>query len=122
VPEVAHHRQQRPEVQADVEGLVELVVFLQVRPVAEPRDEDQVARRRDREQLGRALDEPQPERLPVGERTRLLAPPHGREQHGEHEGRRDRDRDGRASHARIVRTAAGAPVVHSLVHTPGKAG
>jgi hypothetical protein len=48
VAEVRDDGDQRAEVQRDVEGLVELVVLLQVAPVAEPGDEDQVARRRDR--------------------------------------------------------------------------
>ena len=43
VPEVRGDRDERPEVERDVERLVEAVVLLEVRPVAEPRHEDEVA-------------------------------------------------------------------------------
>jgi hypothetical protein len=62
-------------MERDVERLVELLVGRQIRPVGRPRDEDQVPRRGDRQQLGRALDDPEHERLPVGEAPGLLADP-----------------------------------------------
>ena len=83
-PEVRGHGDERAQVQRDVECLVEGVVLLQVRPVEEPRDEDQVARRRDREQLRRPLHEAEHERLPVRELRRIV--PHSG--CGEHEGER----------------------------------
>jgi len=44
-----------PRWSANVEGLVEVRILLEVVPARRPRDEDQVPRRRDRQQLGRAL-------------------------------------------------------------------
>ena len=78
-PEVDDHGHERPEVERDVERLVEVLVRLEVVPVPDPGDEDQVARRGDRQQLGRALDDPERERLPVGELARLLAHAEGSE-------------------------------------------
>ena len=66
-PEVRHDGDERAEMERDVERLVELLVLLQVRPVAGPRDEDQVPRRRDRQQLGEPLHEAEDQRLPVRE-------------------------------------------------------
>ena len=76
VPEVRPDRDERAEVERDVERLVERVVLLEVVPLEEPRDEDQVPRRRDRQQLGGPLDEPEDERLPVRELRRIV--PDGR--------------------------------------------
>ena len=94
-PEVADDRDERAQVQRHVERLVEGVVLLQVLPVAEPRHEDQVARRGDRQQLRRPLDEPQHERLPVRERAGRI--PHSEE--------RQHDRDGETAPAEIQRVA-----------------
>jgi len=44
-PEVRDDRDERPQVERDVERLVEGIVLLQVLPVAEPRHDDQMPRR-----------------------------------------------------------------------------
>jgi len=84
-PEVEDHRDERPEVKGDVEGLVEALVRFQVVPVPDPRHEDQVTGRRDRQELRQALCYSERERLPVGKAPSLL--PDAR--HGED------DRDGK---------------------------
>ena len=86
MPEVRPDRDERPEVKRDVERLVEGVVVLEVVPLEEPRDEDEVPRRRDRQELRRALDDPQDERLPVGKLLRIV--PHSED--GEERGERQR--------------------------------
>jgi hypothetical protein len=92
-------------VQRDVERLVELVVLLEVRPVAEPRHEDQVARRRDRQELGEPLDDPEDERLPVRQRARRV--PHAQNrQHG-----CDPEQDPGGGRGRSTRHAAADPTV-----------
>ena len=59
-------------MQRDVEGLVELLVGLEVLPLEEPRNEDQVAGRGDGKELGRSLDDAEDERLPVRQRARAV--------------------------------------------------
>ena len=102
-PEVRDHRDERPQVERDVEGLVEGVVLLEVRPVPEPRHEDQVARRRDGQQLGEPLHDPEHQRLPLGER-RAVRLPHARRASGARRGESS-DRGGNegrsAAHAAI---------------------
>ena len=71
-------------MESDVEGLVERVVRLEVVPVEEPRDENEVARRGDRQQLGEALHDPEGEGLPVSEPSGHLADPC----RGQHDGQR----------------------------------
>jgi hypothetical protein len=72
-------------VEGDVEGLVEVLVLLEVVPVEEPGNEDQVAGRRDRQELGQPLDDAEGERLPVGELARLFADSEQREHEGDGE-------------------------------------
>ena len=81
-----------PEVERDVEGLVEAVVLLEVGPVRRPRDEDQMAGRRDRKQLGQPLDDPEHECLGIRQRGRVLPHPEQRE-------------NDRASRAQLAATA-----------------
>ena len=88
-PEVRDDGDQCPEMQRDVERLVEVRVLLEVTPVAEPRDENQVAGGGDREQLGEALDDAEGEGLPVGELPGLLADTGKRQDEGESQ-QRDR--------------------------------
>ena len=71
-PEVRGDGDERPQVERDVERLVEAVVLLEVRPLRAPGDEDEVTRRRDREELGEALDDAEDERLAVRERVRVV--------------------------------------------------
>ena len=101
-PEVGPHRDERPEVQRDVERLVEGVVRLEVLPLEEPRNEDQVARGRDGQKLRRALDEAEHERLPVRELLGVVPHSEHREQHGERERRAGRRVHDGAAHARMV--------------------
>ena len=92
-----------PEVQRDVEGLVEAVVLLQIRPVGGPGNEDQVPGGRDRQELGEPLDEAEHERLGIRERGRIV--PHAGEREHERETER-RPRDAvheRAAHRLILR-------------------
>ena len=72
-----------PKCRADVEGRVEGVVLLQIRPVCEPGHEDEVAGRRDGQKLGQALDDTEHERLPARQLPCLLADPQGGEHHGQ---------------------------------------
>jgi hypothetical protein len=62
-------------MEGHVEGLVELVVLLEVGPVGQPGHEDQMSGRRDRQQLGRPLHQAEHERLPVRERAADLSDP-----------------------------------------------
>ena len=89
-PEVGDDRDERAEMKRDVERLVEGVVCLEVRPVEEPRDEDQVTGGRDRQQLRRPLDDAENERLPVAEATGYLTEAD--------RGENDRDRQGHGRH------------------------
>src|SRR6266508_5381511 len=84
-PEVHDDGDERAQVERDVEGLVEVRVRLEVAPVREPRDEDQVSRGRDRQQLGQALHDSEYERLPVGEGPGAVADACGCEQDGQEE-------------------------------------
>ena len=79
-PEVDDDGDERSEMEGDVEGLVEVGVRLQVVPVRDPWDEDQVARGGDRQQLGQALRRAEGESLPVAEPPRSLADVHRSEQ------------------------------------------
>ena len=102
-PEVGADRHERPEVERDVERLVEAVVLLEERPLGRPRNEDQVAGGRDRQEFRQALDDPENERLLVGQPGRVV--PHSREceDDGEPErGTRDAEYDG-AAHCEILR-------------------
>ncbi len=89
-------------MQGDVEGLVELVVSLEVVPVEEPGDEDEMTRRRDRQQLGEALDEAEDERLPVGQHAGLLAHLGEGQDDGDGKGRAGDDKDADATHGRVI--------------------
>ena len=62
VPEVDERADERPEVQGDVERLVQVRIG-QDRPVEQPRHDDQVARARDRRELGHALGDAEHDRL-----------------------------------------------------------
>jgi hypothetical protein len=75
-------------VERDVERLVEALVRLEVVPVEQPRDEDEVARGRDRQQLGQALDEAEDERLPVREAPGPLPHAGGGQSDGDEQERR----------------------------------
>ena len=81
--EVGRDRHERADVQADVEGRVEGVVLLQIRPVREPGHEDQVAGRRDGQEFGQALNDTEHERLPARQLPRLFADPQRREHDGQ---------------------------------------
>jgi hypothetical protein len=108
-PEVRRDRDERSEVECDVERLVERLVLLQVLPAAEPRDEDQVPRGGDRQELRRPLHEAEHERLPVREASRLVPhSEHGQYERGE-EGRGGDGEDGGAAHARILIRPVSAP-------------
>jgi hypothetical protein len=100
-PEVDDDCDERPEVEGDVEGLVEVLVLLEVVPVEEPRHENQVAGRGDREQLGEALHDAEDERLPVREFPGLFTHSGERQDEGESEqrGRHSVDENA-ASHRR----------------------
>ena len=110
-PEVADDRDQRPEMERDVEGLVELVVLLEVAPVEEPRHEDQVSRGGDGKELGCALHEPEPERLPVGQRSLYLA--------DTEDGQQQRDGDRRAGRRKDADPAAHRLVSYHYNRRPG---
>ena len=90
-------------------------VVLQVRPVAEPRDEHEVARGRDREQLRRALDHPEDERLPVGEAGRV---PHASDRE-ERRHRKQRRGERCTSVCRAPRHPSGA-TAHRALTEPAK--
>jgi hypothetical protein len=66
VAEVHERPDQRPDVQRDVEGLVQVGVG-QDRPVEQPRDDDQVPRAGDRRELGYALRDAEDDRLQDGQ-------------------------------------------------------
>ena len=68
----AADRHERAEVERDVEGLVEAVVLLEVRPLGAPGNEDEVARGRDRQELGEPLHDAEDERLAVRQRVRIV--------------------------------------------------
>ena len=103
-PEVRADRDERSEVQRDVERLVEAVVLLEVRPLGRPGNEDEVARRRDRQELGEPLHDAEDERLAVRERRRVVPHSEEREDDGETErGPRDAEHDG-AAHGEILRS------------------
>src|SRR4029453_5682916 len=65
VSEVHERADERPEVQRDVEGLVQARIG-EDRPVEEPRHDDQVTRARDRRELGHALGDAEHDRLQDG--------------------------------------------------------
>ena len=81
-PEVRDDGHERPDMQRDVERLVEVGVRLEIRPVEEPRHEDEVPGRRDGQELRETLDGAQHERLPVRERAGTLADAEDAEQDG----------------------------------------
>jgi hypothetical protein len=92
-------------VERDVERLIERVMLLEVRPVAEPRHDDQVAGRRDRQELGHPLDDPEDERLPVRQCAGGI--PHAED--GQH--RRNRKQDAGRGRSRGAWHAAADPTV-----------
>ena len=102
-PEVGADRHERPQVECDVEGLVEAVVLLEVRPVGAPGNEDEVPRGRDGQELRQTLDDPEDERLPVRQRGRVV--PHSEDREHRRGGERDprHAEDEGASHGRILR-------------------
>ncbi len=102
VPEVGDDGDQRPQMKRHVERLVEVGVLLEIGPVAEPRDENQMARGRDRQELGEPLHDSEGERLPVGEDALDLADPQDSEHGGGDEGRRSRQAKTSAAHPGIV--------------------
>ena len=101
-PEVRDDGHERPDVQRDVERLVEVRVRLEIRPVEEPRDEDQVPGRRDGQELREALDGAEHERLPVRERAGTLADAEDAEEDGYAQSDAGRDDDADALHARGI--------------------
>ena len=108
-PEVRPDRDERAQVERDVERLVEAIVLLEIRPLGGPRNEDQVTRGRDREELGQALHEPEHERLPVRQRVRVVGDAGEREHEGEPQRRpRDAVHEG-AAHAVILRSGPAGP-------------
>ena len=62
-PEVGDDSDQRPQVQGDVERLVEIRVVLEVADVAQPGDQDEVPRRRDGKELRQPLHHAQEDRF-----------------------------------------------------------
>ena len=100
-------------MERDVERLVEILVLLEVRPVAGPRDEDQVPRRRDRQQLGESLHEPENQRLPVREGGSLLPPADQGEHDGDREQRRGGPVDEGSAHRTILASHAGGGAVRN---------
>ena len=102
-------------MQSDVEGLVEAVVLLEVRPLRGPGDEDQVAGGRDREELGQSLDEPEHERLEVGEPVGIVAHAGEGEDERESEGRARNAVDEGAAHGRILRRRRERQRAHEFV-------
>ena len=106
-PEVGRHRDERSEVERDVERLVEPVVLLEVRPVSEPGHEDEVSGRGDRQELRKPLDDAEDERLAVRDGIGILTHTHEREDEGKPERRRRGAIDDRAAHAEILRRPRG---------------
>src|SRR5688500_11723414 len=102
VPEVGDHGDQGPDVEGDVERLVELLVRLEVLPLEEPRDEDQMARRGDRKELGGALHDAEHERLPVRQRSRHFADAGDGQEGGDGESPAGDDQDAGATHGRVI--------------------
>ena len=86
-PEVRDDRHERADVERHIERLVEVGMRLEIGPVEQPGDQDQVAGGRDRKQLGEALDGAEDEGLPVGEGGGRVADAEDAEQQG------DRERD-----------------------------
>ena len=107
VPEVGAHGDERPEMERDVERLVEAIVLLEVRPVAEPGHEDEVSGRGDRQELREPLDDAEDERLAVRDGVGILAHAREREDEGKPERRRRGAIDDRAAHAEILRRVRG---------------
>ena len=61
-----------------------------------------MAGRGDRQQLGGALHDSEHERLPVGERPRLLADPGNGQEDGDGESPAGDDQDAGATHGRVI--------------------
>jgi hypothetical protein len=89
-------------MERDIECLVEVLVRLEVVPVREPGNEDEMTRRGDGEELGEPLRDPEHERLPVGQRSGPVADAQNRE----HDCQSQQDARGEvetgAAHAAIV--------------------
>ena len=94
-------------MERNVEGLVEAVVLLEVRPLRAPGDEDEVTRRGDREELGEALDDAEDEGLAVRQRLRVVRHAGDREDRRESERRPGDGVDDRAAHGEILRAGPG---------------
>ena len=106
-PEVRSHGDERAEMEGDVVGLVEAVVFLQERPVGAPGHEDEVCRGGDREELGQPLDDTEHERLAVGERIWIVADAEEREHDRKPERCPCDAVEERAAHGEILGTGLG---------------
>ena len=91
-------------MERDVEGLVELVVRLEVGPVGEPGNEDQVAGGGDRQKLGCPLDDAECECLPIGERPGDVTHAQCGKDERDAKGHRGRNVDPEAAHSTEYRS------------------
>ena len=103
--EVRDDGRERAKVQRDVERLVEGVVLLEVVPVREPGDEDEMAGGGDGQQLGEPLGDSERQSLPVGKRSRHFADTGRGEQHGQKQGCGGHGVDPDAAHLNEYRSA-----------------